>query len=77
MPARGLAYLLAAALAAVVGREHIQLRAQLADTRTALAAERAHVHQLRNVIALAAYARRTPPVTLPAQRRKEVRRARA
>ena len=84
MPARGLASALVGALVgalvAVVGREHTRTRAQLADTRTALAAERAHVHQLRNVIALAPYARRTPtsaPVALPAQRRKEVRRARA
>ena len=68
MPARGLACLLAAALAALAGREHIQLLGQLANARADLAAERArartnldaeraHVDQLRAVIALAPYAR--------------------
>ena len=80
MTARLLACLLAAALAALAGREHIQLLGQLANARADLAAERACARHLRNVIALAPFARRTPPpapVVLPLQRRKEVRRARA
>ena len=72
MLARLLASALVGALVAVVGREHTRTRAQLADARADLAAERAHARttlaaehayarQLRNVIALAPYARRKEP----------------